>query len=426
METSFEQRVEIQQLTRGELARKQIRKLNSLFETILPKNRLYQEKLGSSNFQLQSLDELAKLPVTTKGELIGDSASNRGFATNLTYPIENYVRLHRTSGTKGKPLIVLDTAEDWEWWMEAWQFVLDSAELAESDRVVMAFSFGPFIGFWSAYDASHRRGALVAPAGGMNTHARIDLIRAIDATVIFCTPSYAIHMAEMANERNISLASSSVSRIVVAGEPGGNIPAIREKIETEWRTKVIDHAGASEIGPWGFADSQNKGLLVNEWDFLAEFRSVETGKPAEEGELSELILTTLGRTGSPVIRYQTGDLVRPKWSTDNESNFVLLEGGVLGRVDDMMIVRGVNIFPSSIEQVLRSFPEIVEYRMTAFKQGAMDNLRIEIEDQKNDSQRVAEELQLRLGLRVDVECVEPDSLPRFELKGKRFIDERAT
>jgi phenylacetate-CoA ligase len=231
-------------------------------------------------------------------------------------------------------------------------------------------------------------------------------------------------MAEVAsaNQRNVS--RSQVRTVFVAGEPGGSIPEVRGRIEEAWQARVTDHAGASEVGPWGFADSAGKGIYVNEACFLPEFFSIETSLPAAEGELSELVLTTLGRAGAPVIRYRTGDLVRPVWRNDGECKFVFLEGGVLGRVDDMLIIRGVNIFPSSIERILRGFPEIVEYRMTAWRAGQMDALRIEIEDRLERPARVEKELQLQLGLKVQVECVPPGSLPRFELKGHRFVDQR--
>jgi phenylacetate-CoA ligase len=288
----------------------------------------------------------------------------------------------------------------------------------------MAFSFGPFIGFWSAHEAVASRGAMAMPTGGMSTVARLELIRSMKATAIFCTPSYAIHMAQVATDNQINPAELGVKRIVVAGEPGGSIPATREHIESLWTARLVDHAGASEVGPWGFGDPLGRGLYINEAEFIAEFLSVETGNYADDGELSRLVLTSLGRHGSPNIRYRTGDLVRPTWKDDQPCQFVLLSGGVLGRSDDMMIIRGVNIFPSSIEQILRSFPEIVEYRMTAYKIGAMDALKIEIEDRLNDPQRVADELRLRLDLKIEVETTEIGTLPRFELKGKRFIDQR--
>ncbi|MEM7454654.1 MAG: AMP-binding protein [Planctomycetota bacterium] len=420
---SYDSRRAIEQLPRSTIEALQLHKLNLLLERILPHNSFYETKLSQINRPVQQLEQLDEFPFTFKNELVGTEDSE-GFAANLTWPVERYTRMHRTSGTRGRPMVVLDTPEDWHWWMQAWDFVLDSAQLTESDRVLMAFSFGPFIGFWSAFDAAVRRGALVVPGGGMQTLARLELMRTIGATVVFCTPSYALHMAEVARDNQIEVADLSVRAIVVAGEPGGSIPSIRDQIESFWQAKVIDHSGASEAGPWGYADPEGRGVYVNEFDYIPEFISIEDGSPAEDGEVSELVLTCLGRDGSPVIRYRTGDLVRPTWKDDQENRFVLLQGGVLGRTDDMMIIRGVNIFPSSIEQILRSFPEIIEYRMTAFKDGSMDQLRVEIEDRLGQPERVAEELKLRLGLRVDVELVEVGALPRFEAKGKRFVDQR--
>ena len=419
--TTYDERRRLQQMEPDLLAKLQLERLNALLTEILPHNRFYADKLDGVDLPLKSLDELSGLPLTQKAELVTDGED---LATNLTYPSEQYVRFHRTSGTKGRPLVVLDTASDWQWWIDNWQFVLDAAEVGPEDRALMAFSFGPFIGFWSANDALCARGAMVIPAGGMSTGARLELLRSSAATVVLCTPTYALHMAEAADENQIDLAKLDVRRIIVAGEPGGSVPAIRERIECAWNAKLIDHSGASEIGPWGYADAGQRGLYVNESAFIAEFLSVETGEAAADGELSELILTTLGRNGSPVIRYRTGDLVRPRWSDEGECRFVLLEGGVLGRADDMMIIRGVNIFPSSIEQILHSFPEVAEYRMIAHKRGEMDALRIEVEDRLNEPGRITKEMELRLGLKTEVELVPLGSLPRFEGKGRRFVDER--
>jgi len=258
----------------------------------------------------------------------------------------------------------------------------------------------------------------------MRTMARLELLRLTRATVMFCTPSYVMRMAEVAADNQIDPTSLQVRRIIVSGEPGGSLPDVQRRISSAWNARVIDHAGASEVGPWGFADREGRGLYVNEAEFLPEFLSLSTGEAAAQGELSELVLTTLGRAGSPVIRYRTGDLVRPTWPDRADCGFVLLEGGVLGRADDMLVVRGVNIFPSSIEQIVRGFPEVVEYRATVVKHGEMDALAVEIEDRLSEPSRVARDLQLRLGLKVDVQCVPLGSLPRFEGKGKRFIDGR--
>jgi phenylacetate-CoA ligase len=406
-----------------DLAGLQLQKINELLGSILPGNRFYSEKLSATPTRLDSLEDLAQLPFTFKDELV-DSGSQDDYAANLTYPVEEYVRFHRTSGTRGRPMVVLDTCDDWKWWVETWQYVLDAAEIMAGDTVLLAFSFGPFIGFWSAFDALVHRRALVIPGGGLNTLARLDLIRSTGVSTIFSTPSYALHMAEVAKENQINVADLPVNKIFVAGEPGGSVPAIREQIESLWNAELFDHSGASEVGPWGFADRMQKGLHIIESEFVAEFLSLETGRAAEEGELSELVLTTLGRLGSPVIRYRTGDMVRPSWTSEGNCRFVFLDGGVLGRTDDMMVIRGVNVFPSSIEQILRSYPEVVEYRITAAKMGAMDALSIEIEDRLNQPDRISKGLQVKIGLKVDVSTVPIGSLPRFEGKGKRFIDNR--
>ena len=416
--SDLQTRRQLQLQSRACLEATQLTKLNALLDEILPSNKFYAEKLGGMARPIESLQALRELPETQKKELLGQG---NDFANNRTFPLENYSRFHRTSGTHGRPMIVVDTPSDWQWWIDTWQFVLDAAKVKTEDRVLMAFSFGPFIGFWSANDALAARGAMVIPAGGLSSLARLELMRNSQATVVCCTPSYAMHLAEVAKANDINLAQSDVSRIIVAGEPGGSVPSMRKRIEDRWDARVVDHSGATEIGPWGFANEGDTGLHIVESEFIAEFESVDTRQPAEDGELSELILTTLGRVGCPLIRYRTGDLVRPRWE---ENQFVLLKGGVLGRADDMLVIRGVNIFPSAIEQILCRFPEVGEYRITAFKNGEMDALRVEVEDTANDSDRISKELDIQLGLRIDVEIVETNSLPRFEAKGKRFVDNR--
>jgi phenylacetate-CoA ligase len=320
--------------------------------------------------------------------------------------------------------VVLDTADDWRWWIEAWQYVLDAAHISPADRVLLAFSFGPFIGFWSAFDAFTARNSLVIPGGGLSSLARIEVMHLAKVTTLCCTPTYALRLAEVAAENHINLRALAVEKIIVAGEPGGSVQTTRRRIESAWDARLVDHGGATEVGPWGFADAEGRGLHINEAHFLAEFISVETGHPAKEGELAHLLLTTLGRSGAPVIRYRTGDLVRPVWSNNGPSRFVFLEGGILGRADDMLIIRGMNVYPAAVEQILHSFPEVVEYRITARKQGAMDALVIEVEDHLQQPDRIADELRLKLGLKIEVRCVSAMSLPRFEGKGRRFVDER--
>lgn len=454
---------------RRDIESQQSQRLAAMLHRILPANAFYRNKFTEAGVPMDDAgriteknvtpDWLAKLPLTTKTELLSGTASDTPsrsapfkIAANQTWERKRYIRFHRTSGTQGHPMPVLDTAEDWDGWMQAWDAVLDAAEITDQDIALLAFSFGPFIGFWSAFDAACRRGVLTIPGGAMTTQARLELLFDSQVTVLFCTPSYALHMAEIAAEQNLPLADSPVRRIIVAGEPGGSVPAIAGRIESAFGAKVIDHAGASEIGAWGFPDNAGSGLYVNERLFIPELISLddqqriplsavprrsdlagdsngdanEEVRDANEG-LSELVLTTLSRDGAPVIRYRTGDLVRAAIDDQGgpQHGFLFLIGGVLGRTDQMVIIRGVNVFPSSIESILREFPEVAEYRLTVFRQGEMDQLKIEAESSNMSLlEEIADRLQVRLGLRIDIQWAAPDSLPRFEAKGKRFIDAR--
>ena len=421
--TTPAERRRLESLNRPALEAHQLARLNALLAQILPANRFYATQLAGVKPPLGSLSELEALPYTSKEQLLG-TPDDAGLAANRTFPPERYVRFHQTSGTRGRPLAVLDTAEDWRWWIDCWQYVFDAARVTTDDAILMAFSFGPFVGFWSAYDAAAARGCLVVPGGGLSSLARLELMRTSRATVLCCTPSYALHLAEVGAGRQIDVGKLGVRVLIVSGEPGGSIAATRWRISAAWQARVLDHGGATEVGPWGFGDVAELGLHVNESEFIAEFRAVDTGRPAREGELAELVLTTLGRVGSPVVRYRTGDLVRPIWNHGQACRFVLLAGGVLGRTDDMLTVRGVNVFPSAIEQIVRGFPEVVEYRLTLSKEQEMDQLLLEIEDHLNQPGRVADELRIRLSLKVEVRAVPPNTLPRFEGKGRRVVERR--
>jgi phenylacetate-CoA ligase len=305
---------------------------------------------------------------------------------------------------------------------------LDAAEVTPQDVAMMAFSFGPFIGFWTANDALVQRGATVVAGGGMSSEARLDLISDHRCSIVCCTPTYALHLAAVAAERGVDLASGPVSRIIVAGEPGGSVPAVRRRIEGAWGARLIDHSGASEVGAWGVGSRDGRGLHVIESEFIAELLCFDDehplGLPAAEGEQAELVLTNLGRLGGPAIRYRTGDIVRGYRQHDYDCRFLWLEGGVLGRADDMMVVRGVNVFPSSIEAIVREVDAVAEFRMIATRSDEMDQLALEIETDDRAAAELTALLRDRLAMRVGVRVVDSGSLPRFEAKSRRWIDRR--
>jgi phenylacetate-CoA ligase len=407
----------------------QLERLNDLLKMVMAHNNFFKSKFAGFPTQVASLEAWSRFPTTTKMEL-SQSADEDGLAPHHTFALREYNRLHRTSGSTGRPLMVMDRSDDWAWWIRTWQIILDAAKLDAGDAVFMAFSFGPFIGFWSANDACLARGCRTVPGGGLSTAARIDLIQAAKCTVLFTTPSYALHLAEEAKQRGCEPRQLGIRKIVVAGEPGGSIASIRNRIETLYDARLIDHAGATEVGPWGIGAEDGLALEVIESEFIAEFLPVQNEKPPLETQEIvsqppvELVLTCLGRTGVPALRYRTGDLVRPTYDNYETGRNVRLEGGVIGRLDQMLTIRGVNVIPSSIEAILHSIPSISEYRLIAYREGERDQLRIEVEDSEHDSSRVVDLMNRRLGLRVDVVCVEAGSLLRSIDKAKRFIDKR--
>jgi len=362
---------------------------------------------------------LLDLPFTTKAELSEDQAAHPPFGTNLTYPIERYARLHQTSGTTGQPLRLLDTAESWDWWRECWQSVYRAAGVTAEDRIFFAFSFGPFIGFWSAFAGAERLGALCLTGGAMTTTERVAAIMATEATVLLSTPTYALRLAEAAREEGIDLARSALRVSIHAGEPGASIPGTRERIEKALGVEAFDHTGATEVGAHGFSCSARDGVHINESEFIVEILD-GSGNARDEGT-GELVLTNLGRWGMPVIRYRTGDRVTAVRGTCAcGRTLVKLAGGIAGRVDDMITVRGVNVFPSAIEAIVRRFDEVGEYRVELSTVREMDELHCRVEAQPDVAERVASAIHRELGIRCRVETVASGTLPRFEMKARRF------
>ena len=417
--------------SRSTLEQQQLDKLRRLLQTIQPANDFYQRKFSASGVSaIDSLETFRQLPFTTKGELVADQTLHPPFGTDLTFPPARYIRIHQTSGTTGKPLYWLDTEESWDWWAECWKTILQAAGVRSDDRIFFAFSFGPFIGFWAGWEGARKIGALAISGGSQSTGQRIKSILDQQATVLICTPTYALHLAAEAQNTGIDLTRDAVIRIMIhAGEPGANIPSTKKKIEEAWGAQCFDHPGATEVGAFGFeCEARPSGVHINETEFIAEVLDPNTGAATAAGEQGELVITNLGRIGSPVIRYKTGDLVQPSVQPCPCGRpFVLLQGGVLGRVDDMIVVRGMNVFPAAVENIMREFTEIEEFRIETFEKESLRELKLIVEPSELYATRqglveeVARRVRERLGLRPRVELASPGTLPRFELKAKRFF-----
>ncbi len=422
---------QLETLDRPSLVGLQQSKLKRMLDLLWNRNSFYRCKWERAGWKsAPRAEDFRRLPFTTKQELLDDASCNPPYGSNLTFPLQDYIRLHHTSGTTGKPLVVLDTAESWANWKRCWAMIFRAAGVSRQDRIYVAFSFGPFVGFWAAFEAAPEIGCLALSGGGQSSEQRLKAIFEHRATVLVCTPSYALYLAQLAHEQGIDPAQSPIRLTIHAGEPGASIPSTKERIQEAWGARCHDHAGASEVGPWGFeCHRQPGGIHVDELDFICECRdpkALETVAPAKSGEL---ILSNLNRPGFPVIRYRTGDLVcfHQEGRCACGRCFQLLQGGVLGRVDDMMIIRGVNVYPSAIESVLRSFREVAEFEGLLSQHKGMQQLDLRVELQPGSQERgaalkerIQQELRARLSLRIDVELAESGSLPRYELKSRRF------
>lgn len=463
----FDDRLEVQRLRELQLAR-----LHDLLTRILPSNRFQAERLGNRRV-LRNLDDLQAIPFTTRAQVEQDQADHPPYGTNLTFSVDQYTRVHQTSGSQGRPMRWLDTPDSWAWFKHCWRLVYAASGVTPADRVVFTFSFGPFIGFWGAFEAAADAGCFCLATGGMTSASRIEQIIEHEATVVCCTPTYALRLAEVAAENGIDLAAkismvhapvgnrrhahrlrtgatqdqehthrlktgatrvshsestSGTFKLVVAGEPGGSIPGTRDRIEKAWGARVFDHAGMTEIGAWGFECAESPGgMHVIEAHFIAEVIDPLSTRPVVDGEVGELVLTNLGRTGSPLIRYRTGDLVRlTRGPCACGRTFARVEGGVLGRVDEMIVVRGNNLYPSAVENLLRGFEEVAEFNLLLDETNSLSELELVVEataasDGDLLSTRIGEAFRDRFHFAVTVRVVAPGSLPRFDMKARRIV-----
>ena len=400
--------------------------VRSGIDGLLQTNRFYRERLHP----VDTWDDFERLPLTTKAEITADQQASPPFGTNLTFPIERYSRLHQTSGTSGSsPLRWLDTPDSWDWWIRIWaEHVYRSAGVRADERVFFAFSFGPFIGFWSAFGGAERLGAMVIPGGAMSTEQRLRTMLELRATVLCCTPTYAIRLAEAAQAGGFDLASSDIRLTVHAGEPGASVPATRDLIERSFGAHAFDHTGMTELGPTGVSCTARDGVHLIESEFVFEVRD-DAGtvhQLPDSGTISgELVATNLGRWGSPLIRYRTGDRVEvSRAACACGSPFPKMLGGIRGRVDDMFTVRGVNLYPSQVEDLVRRHPAIGEFCIEVRQVRGMEEVTILCECQGGNDGAVAglaSDLRLALGARITCRQVPVGSLPRSDLKSRRLI-----
>jgi phenylacetate-CoA ligase len=419
----------LQSSSRAQLREWQDERLRLLLSE-LAANKFYQEKFrlaGMKMDEARGAADLARLPFTTKSELAADQDKHPPYGRLLSFPLSRYRYLHQTSGTTGRPLRWLDTKEDWETFMRCWAEVYLGAGVTAEDLVFCAFSFGPYISHWTGIEGARHIGAMALSGGGMHSEQRLRAILDNRCTVLVCTPTYALHLAEVGAGLGLDLASSDIRITIHAGEPGASVPNVKRRIEAAWGARCFDHAGATEVGAWAFdCQAEDDAIHLNELEFIFEVIDPQTGKVVDEGARGELVITTLGRAGMPVLRYRTGDLV--EMTTEPCAcgrRLARIKGGVLGRADDMLSVRGVNLYPAVIDNLIRAVPSIIEYEVEIRRVSEMDDLLLKVEIGEEHSfaeveQAILAAFRAQLNIRVSVAQAERGSLPRYEFKARRY------
>lgn len=433
-------------MSRDDLRRLQLLKMRRLVDYAVERSPFHQRLFEAGGFspdQLKSWDDIRRIPFMTRDDWMEAQAEAPPFGDLTAWPREHAIRYHLTSGTSGRqPLRVLDGKKDWQWISEAWCYGFWGFGVRPEDTVFFAFSYGSFIGFWGAHYCCEKIGSLVIPSGNMTTENRVRQIVEMDVTCVCATPTYALRMAIVADELGLDLKNSAVNKLIVSGEPAGSIPAAKRQLEQMWGAKCADTAGMTEIGTIMMFECSHQpgGTHIIEDHFIEEVLNPETLDECEYDEMGERVVTSFGRGMMPLIRYRASDLVTkvPHDRCDCGRTSDIYEGGIQGRVDDMLLIRGTNVYPRAIEAIVREYEDIDEFRIVVETTSAgVDEITVLMEV-RPESAVVANEGAAQLlqtiqedlvrnheGLRINVDQAETDSLPRFELKAKRLEDRRS-
>ena len=428
----------LETLPAEKLRQLQLKKFRNIFRWAYEHSKFHRKLYSDAGIEpddIKTLDDIRKVPRVEKSMMrAAQGKAPYPYGDVLCVPLEEVAVYHQTSGTTGQPVYQPDTWQDWEWFAESWAYVLYAQGYRDYDRVFLPFGYNVFIAFWGAHYGAEKLGCEVIPGGVLSTEARILKMQQLRATAMMATPTYVLGMADIARRRlGLDPARDlQIRRITVAGEPGGSIPATRRRMEEAWGARVYDHIGATEIGAWGYECVHQSGLHVNQALFLVEIEDIDTGEPiTEPGRRGKLVITAFDRIAQPCIRFDSKDI--SEWSPDEcecGRTFRLIKGGVIGRVDDIIKVKGVLLSPTSIGEVVRSIPELSdEYEVLVTKKGDLDDITLKVELMPGSSvdaikDRLVGQLRVKTGLGYSLEFLQFGTLPRHEVKANRFKDLR--
>ena len=429
----------LETLPREKLQQLQLQKFREIFRWAYEHSEFYHKLYSDAGLKpgdIRSFEDIRKVPKIEKSMMRGIQGKEPyPYGDILCVPLREVTAYRQTSGTTGQPVYQADTWQDWELGTESYCYALYAQGYRDTDRFFLPFGYNIFVAFWAAHYAAEKLGCEVIPGGVLNTEARILKMQELRATAMAATPTYVLGMAETARKMGIDPPKDLyIRKITVAGEPGGSVPATRKRMEDAWGAKVYDQVGSTEIGHWGWECRYQSGLHVNEAFFLFELEDIETGAPiTEPGKRGKVVVTSLNRMAQPCIRFDVKDTAR--WSEkacECGRSFRLLDGGLIGRTDDITKVKGVLLAPMTIEEVVRSLPQLGnEYQVVVTKKGDIDDitLKVELLPEFNDQidalkGKLEDQLRLKTNLGYNIEFHDYGTLPRSEAKTRRFQDRR--
>ncbi|MGZ3613378.1 MAG: phenylacetate--CoA ligase family protein [Thermodesulfobacteriota bacterium] len=412
----------------------ELKRFRELLRWAKDNSPFYGRKLrGIEPEDIRTMEDVAKVPVTEKDELRAAQEGKEPYLYGdlLAVAPDRLSIFHQTSGTTGKPVYIPDTYESWQWVVEVWCYILYAAGFRSTDRVFLPFVYNVYIAFWQGHYAAEKLGCEVVPGGGLETKARIQKMKEVQATALMNTPTYGLHMAEVAKEMGLDPKRDlNIKRMISAGEP---LPEpTRLRLEELWGAEVYDHIGGTEPGGWGGMCSEKKGMHVIEPHYLFEMVDLETmSKPIPPGTKGVAVITPLCRKCIPLIRFNLKDVMMVMDEPCSCGRTSIRVNQVGGRVDDLRKIRGVFFTPAVVEEVIRGkFPEVVEFETHLTQEEVMPvlTLRIEFDPSIGEGQwkelraRMREQLKIRSNLTFEIEVVKPGGLPRYTLKSSRFKD----
>ncbi|WP_051184962.1 phenylacetate--CoA ligase family protein [Desulfatiglans anilini] len=428
----------LETLPRDQLQELQLQRFQERMAYVYERSPMYRRKFDEAGIKpadIRSLEDISRIPFTVKEELRESQAQHPPWGDFMCVPPEEGVRVFQTTGTTGIPVRVMLNKKDWTvHFYEQFMYFMHAYGIKTSDILFVPFGYSLYIAWWGFQAALEQAGVMIVPGGGQSSKDRVRNIFNWEATVVCGTPTYLLYLGETAKKMGVSLRDSKVSIIVAAGEPGANVLSTKQAIEETWGAKCYDDIGSSEISNFGFECISQKGTHVNEAMFYAECLDPETLQPVENGQVGELVLSNLCCETMPLLRYRIKDLVKfNRERCDCGRTFLRLEGGILGRSDDMFQFGGVNVFPSAIENLIREVEVFSnEYQIVVPRMGSGKRIRIRVEPASEDVSAEKLERAVRdfiehfkymVTFTPEVEIVGVGELPRFELKAKRVIRE---